>query len=36
MAYEMICEFKSRKVGVGVFEVDDHELFMMVDWEEKR
>ena len=29
-ADEVICEFEARDVGVGVFEVDDDEFFVLV------
>ncbi len=31
---EVVCEFEAAHVGVGVFEVDDDELFVFVGGEE--
>lgn len=32
----MVRELKARNVGVGVFEVDDHQLLVLVGWEQQR
>jgi hypothetical protein len=30
----MICEFQPGQVGVGVLEVNDYELFVLVCWQQ--
>jgi hypothetical protein len=33
--YEVICEFQSGQVGVGIFKVNDHELLVLVCWQQE-
>ena len=34
-AYEVVGEFVAWEVGVGVLEVDDDELLVLVGWQEE-
>ena len=36
VAYEVVRELETGHVGVGVLEVDDYQLLVLVRWQQKR
>lgn len=36
MAYEVVRELETGHVGVGVLEVNDYQLLVLVRWQQKR